>query len=180
VKYYDLGDDLRKQYQDALQKHIKSVQEAGKELGVSPHLLMIHDLSKWSEEEFVPYALHFFGGGAPNLFAPAWLHHIHYNPHHWQHWVFPDNFELKGANTFQGTVMMPEEYALEMIADWIGASRVYSNTDDMSKWLRKSVPKIKLHPATREYVTKILKDIGYKSLFEEIQFSDLREGNGDD
>src|SRR3972149_88807 len=74
----------------SLKEHIAFVQEAGQKIGVSSEQLEIHDNSKWSDDEFAGYALHFHGGGAPDLFAKAWLHHIHYNPHHPEYWLLPE------------------------------------------------------------------------------------------
>lgn len=48
-------------------------------------------------------------------FDAAWLHHIHANPHHWQHWILHED---------SGKVIvlvMPLAAINEMVADWIGA-----------------------------------------------------------
>ena len=50
--------------------------------------LNIHDLSKYSEEEYKAYDLYFYGTKTEKVkkdFDYAWLHHIHENPHHWQY-----------------------------------------------------------------------------------------------
>lgn len=46
-----------------------------------------HDLSKWSEAEFEPYALYFNVDKKKYLdeFNKAWNHHQKTNPHHWQY-----------------------------------------------------------------------------------------------
>ena len=65
--------------------------------------LNIHDLSKYSQEEYYAYDNYFYGAETEKVkkdFDYAWLHHIHQNPHHWQHWVL--------VNDDGGT------YALEM------------------------------------------------------------------
>ena len=52
--------------------------------------LNIHDLSKYGKEEYKAYDLYFYGDKTEKVkkdFDYAWLHHIHENPHHWQHWV---------------------------------------------------------------------------------------------
>lgn len=149
--------DVLDKYFTTVIAHITAVQEAGHRIGVQSWQLQEHDVSKFSREEFGGYALHFHGGGAPNEFAYAWLHHIHFNPHHWQYWMFPDNFTPKGSLVVENGVMeMPPNYALEMVADWMGASAVYSGTDDMSDWLSKNMSRITLHTNTARYVRDVL------------------------
>lgn len=76
-------------------------------LGV-PWLGLIHDLSKFLPDEFVPYARHFYGNypscdelrgdwrytytgltkeDVKREFDIAWLQHQKRNRHHWQYWV---------------------------------------------------------------------------------------------
>lgn len=151
-------------YKISLTRHIEFVQEAGRLIGVAGEQLDLHDKSKWSEEEFYGYAMHFHGGGAPDEFARAWLHHIHHNPHHWQHWIFSDGFTPKGSNVENGVVEMPQKYALEMIADWMGASRAYTGSWDMKDWLYKNMPRIRVHSNTAEYVRQTLDHLGYADI----------------
>lgn len=149
---WDLSEQVALSYADSLRRHIDEVQKAGYDLGVPDEQLEVHDLSKWSDEEFPAYAMNFHGGGAPDPFSLAWLHHIHHNPHHWQFFLFPDRYTPEGSTVENGCVYMPEQYALEMIADWIGASIVYSGTADMSKWLSKNWSRIRLHSKTQSYI----------------------------
>jgi hypothetical protein len=152
----------------ALCGHITYVREAGKKLNVSKEQLMVHDASKWSREEFVGYAQNFHGNKAGvrvvDEFANAWLNHIHHNPHHWQHWIFPDGFTPKESAVENGTVYMPPAYALEMVADWMGASMSYTGSWDMADWLQKNMSKIKLHSRTAAYVRGILDNLGYADI----------------
>lgn len=155
-----------KEYEKSLVNHIAWVQSAGKIIGVSDDQLSIHDQSKWTDEEFYAYAKHFNGGGAPDKFAFAWLHHIHHNPHHWQHWIFSDGFTPKASKLVEnGVLPMPEKYILEMIADWLGASREYTGSWNMADWLNDHLdpmkPKIILHPETKNLLDEILASIGY-------------------
>jgi hypothetical protein len=157
-------------YSDKLHEHIKYVQEAGRRLGVDPLQLAVHDRSKWTEAEFHHYARQFHGdAGNPNGFAGAWLHHLHKNNHHWQHYIFPDGFSLKGSDLEAGVMPMPEKYALEMIADWMGSSYVYTGSWDMALWLDKNTQKILLHSRTAEYVKKILEDLGYEKMMFKLE-----------
>jgi hypothetical protein len=63
-----------------------------------------HDESKYSEEEFEPYAQHFYGNKDNDFeFEQAWEHHWLTNEHHPEHWLGED---------------MPYIYILEMLCDW--------------------------------------------------------------
>lgn len=159
--------------------HIAAVQEAGIRLGVPEYQLRRHDLSKFHAEQFAPYAMHFHGGGAPKEFARAWLDHIHKEPHHWQHWLFADGFGIKDGDVVGGALPMPETYALEMIADWIGASVVYSGTENMADWLDKNLHKVRLHPRTEAYVDFNLIKLGYEAQVRAARFRQLPNGPGE-
>lgn len=162
---------------ESLTEHIYYVVEAGQKIGVSEEQLDAHDLSKWSVHEFPGYALHFKGmqGGAPDLFAHAWLHHIHHNPHHWQHWIFSDGYTPKNSRVENGVVEMPEIYVLEMVADWMGASRAYTGSWDMTKWLGENLPKINLHSNSWIMLKRILRNDthGYHNILNELQVNGL-------
>lgn len=78
-----------------------------------------HDLSKYSDEEFIPYRKKFFPADGDvfieNEFDKAWIHHYTHNPHHWNHWV--------------GKVeKMPKIYVVEMTLDWIAMGIKFNNT----------------------------------------------------
>lgn len=149
-------------YLESLVLHIRSVQEAGRKLGVDEQQLRFHDQSKFSDAEFPAYAEHFHGGKPnPDRFAAAWLHHIHANPHHWNHWLFADGFSPKGSNVEAGAVEMPRRYALEMVADWMGSSMAYTGSWDMTKWLTENMGRIRLHSRTAAFVRDILRGLGY-------------------
>lgn len=160
-------------YLDSLQRHISAVQTAGIRLGLPFELLKKHDQSKFSQEEFMPYALNFFmEDGTPRPkpeepgskdiqieynFTLAWLHHMHLNDHHWQHWIFPDAYSKPtlveiDTMTEDGVMKMPSQCVLEMISDWMGASYTYTGSWDMKEWLESNMPRITLHPKTAEYL----------------------------
>lgn len=170
IEWYVPIHALRK-YEESLEAHIFYVQQAGRRLGVSEHQLEIHDQSKYSMDEFPFYAMHFHGPGDPDGFARAWLHHMNHNPHHWQHWIFPDGFTPKGSKVENGVVEMPQNYALEMIADWYGASMAYTKSWDMTKWLDENMPRIRLHSKTASYIRRILEAEGYGDLVYRQKFA---------
>lgn len=140
-------------------RHKRFVLIAGRKLPkkyrVSWYRLLIHDWSKFTISEAPHYGRHFFGDKqAPDKFEKAWLHHIHKNPHHWQHWIFQDGKYHE----------MPKKFVKEMITDWMGAEKAYNGSWDMSGWLLANLNKIQINDNTREYVYKILEEIGYKEV----------------
>lgn len=146
-------------YKDTLELHLECIKKAGEQLELPWYLIKSHDKSKWTVWEFEPYARWHKGPkDNPIGYAKAWLHHIHHNMHHWQHWIFPDNYTLGTEN---GVVRMPKTYALEMVADWMAASKAYTGSWDMSEWLKTNVPKITVHSETSDYLMEVLHDLGY-------------------
>ena len=159
-------------YLATLFDHITYVREAGEKLGVSRSQLNYHDRSKFDLEELPYYVRNFQGDKAdPDGFAKAWLHHIHWNEHHWQHWMFPDGFTPKGSKVENGIVFMPEEYVTEMVADWMGASKAYTGSFNMEEWLTGNLPKIKLHSESWAILGRVLSDMpgGYRGLIVDMQ-----------
>lgn len=167
---YGVTQAVAYEFAASLESHITYVREAGRQLGVEEWQLEQHDLSKWSVLEFPAYARHFHGGGDPDGFAVAWLHHIHSNPHHWQHWIYPDGFTPKGSSVENGVVEMPEHCALEMLADWMGAGRAYTGSWDMTEWLTKNIPKIRVHSNTARFLKMHLVGLGYDQVVASYQF----------
>lgn len=92
--------------------------------------LLEHDLSKFSQEESA-YAYYLFNGDhhpkTIQNFRLAWHHHKHHNPHHPEYWFSVG----KKGDTYP--LDMPNEYIVEMLADWVGAGQVYGNT--LEEWL---------------------------------------------
>lgn len=118
--------------------------------------LSVHDLSKYGEEEYAAYDKYFYGTKtkeAEKDFDYAWLHHIHQNPHHWQHWVL--------INDEDGIVglEMPENYVYEMICDWWSFSHKTGNLYEIFDWYENHKNNMILHPNTKKLVERILNDI---------------------
>jgi hypothetical protein len=159
---YGVSEEAYIRYAKSLKDHINCVIEAFIEkLGGNYGEVEYHDLSKWKPCEFPFYAKHFQGGGDPNGFSRAWLHHLHNNPHHWQYWMFPDNFSPKGSNVINGCLPMPHDFCMEMVADWMGASKAYTGDWNMSKWLKDNFHKVKLHPDSLYGTKATLLELGY-------------------
>lgn len=87
---------------------------------------IMHDMSKFSSTEFAPSARYFQGGSSPidmeksvKGYSEAWLHHKAHNKHHQWYWMDWDR------NQNPVPCRIPANYVYEMIADWIGAGKVY-------------------------------------------------------
>jgi hypothetical protein len=135
---------------------------------------ILHDVSKFRPVEFWPYNRYLAGDRSdPAGLARALLHHWNANPHHYQYWLDrPDHSEhyrqmfAQSGLVQDGVFEMPETYAREMVADWLGATRVHTGSWDMSDFLKANLPLMKLHPRTRQYVISILKELGYAEASE--------------
>jgi len=123
--------------------------------------------------EYPHYARQFHGDkGDPAGFARAWLHHIHCNDHHWNHFLFSDGYSpYKSGIEPSGAMPMPVVCIREMVADWMGASKAYTGSWDMSEWLNDNLDlgspetsKIKLHAYTADILFDVLHSIGYRQI----------------
>jgi hypothetical protein len=127
------------------------------------HRIKTHDLSKWTEE-YKAYDKYFYGGEktkeVKDAFNFAWLHHIHSNPHHWQHWVL--------INDEDGTTAleMPEEYVIEMLCDHLAFSFKSGKLDEIFDWYKTHKANMILHKNTKILYEDLL-DRYKKALKEE-------------
>lgn len=120
-----------------------------------PHLrwqILVHDLSKFRPQEWIPYARTFYKSDGSGQYVPdekfnqAWLKHIHRNPHHWQYWVLRED---------SGDVIaldMPKKYIEEMVADWAGAGRAITGRWEIKEWYEKNRRKMSLSENTEAEV----------------------------
>lgn len=155
-------------------KHKYFVFIAGLKTGAPIWRLIVHDLSKFRLDEFIPYAQYFYDDGlkkredidsfllfsnpesAPfgyfvkDRFNMAWLLHQRRNPHHWQWWY------LVQDNDPSTPIPMPESFIREMVADWAGAGRTITGGWTVAEWYNKNKDKIQLHPDTRELVEMLI------------------------
>lgn len=135
--------------------------------------LIVHDWTKFTTTEWVPYVNWFHG---PNAYKPskgstgylhkpgddiafdeAWRHHWTSNPHHWQYWLKYDDDGTQRAN------WMMKIYAREMIADWYGAGMAQGKPD-IDAWYLANKDNIKLHDDTRYYVTQVIREAKQKGI----------------
>lgn len=91
---------------------------------------LVHDLSKYSPEEFLVGAKYYQGTRSPNNaereekgVSNAWLHHKGRNKHHFEYWI--DYSADKSNDRILAGIKMPRRYVAEMIFDRVSASRVY-------------------------------------------------------
>ena len=111
-------------------------------------LIKGHDESKFSEEEFEPYAQKWHGNGIKTPeYEEAWEHHWQNNEHHPEYWLGED---------------MPYIYILEMICDWGSFSIASGNMKELSDFYynkAKEDPEKMLSEATKEIIEDILSSI---------------------
>lgn len=132
---------------DWLMENCPSVFE-GVDFGMFMELIKEHDESKFSEEEFEPYAQKWFGDKKKTFeYEEAWKHHWQNNEHHPEYWLGED---------------MPLIYILEMICDWGSFSIAKGNLKELSEFYynkAKGDPEKNLSEATKEIIEDILSRI---------------------
>ena len=90
------------------------------DLDLFNEMIADHDDSKFSEEEFEPYAQKWFGDKKKTLeYEEAWKHHWMNNEHHPEFWLGED---------------MPYIYILEMLCDWGSFSMKSGNLKELSNF----------------------------------------------
>lgn len=139
-----------------LQKHLPNIAELA-----DYDKLQRHDESKFCDEESEAYDAYFYGGNRSakvvNDFNYAWLHHIHANLHHWQHWVLFEDDPSSGVP--YKILEMPQDDAIEMILDWWSFSWAADDLMGIFAWYEKHKDIMQLHPKTRSFVEEVLKQI---------------------
>lgn len=147
-----------------LLKHKWYVLKAGRLTGVPLWRLLVHDWNKFTLSEFGRYARNFQGdyskspvdrGQVSAEFTFAWLHHENRSPHHWGYWI-PRTGQSAGK-----PLPMPVTQVREMIADFMGASKAYTDSWNIATWLNKTGPEMHLHSETLNIVNDVMIGIGY-------------------
>lgn len=151
-----------REYCDYIEDHLLNVEKAWEIIKVSckdmnviyddylywkiDAMVQAHDVSKMSDEEFLPYCHNFFPIGLekdPAGFAAAWEHHKTYNPHHWENWT-------KIRETY------PNEQACHcvcMIIDWMAMGMKFGDTAE--KYYEANRHKIELPEWAEKFVGEI-------------------------
>lgn len=107
-----------------------------------------HDDSKFSDEEFEPYAQKWFGDGKKTPeYEAAWEHHYKNNKHHPEYWEGKD---------------MPNPHILEMLCDWLSFGLKANNPSEILDFYRskaKDDPEKNLSEKTKAHIEEYLKVI---------------------
>ena len=158
-----VSPEVYEKYTDYLTRHIKYVQEYSRKFGVNEEQLAKHDASKYSKLEFVSYANYFYGNKEDWLddYELAWLHHLKFNPHHWNYWVLYPNTKEEGSSSLQigkklNVIEMPEMYVREMLADWMGAGKAITGSEDIEEWIVDNYTNILLHPNSIQNLNNLM------------------------
>lgn len=187
VKFYNNYKEADKAYKKYLKDHIENVKRSWNEV-LRPYLeepgnliefddatveeldhiqiqINNHDKSKYSAEEYEPYRNSFYPTCQKDLselnknkYDLAWLHHIHVNSHHPQHWILETDSE--------GLKVLDMDFSsiCEMLCDWHSFSALYP-TSTCDKWYNQNKNKIKLSFNTKQLVEKLLVAFKGNSLF---------------
>lgn len=106
----------------------------------------VHDNSKYSEDELIPYANYFFGekndAAAKEFKAAADLHKSR-NAHH------PEFWQKRGE-------IMPLNFVIEMVCDWWAFSLINNAPTKTLMWYEMNKKKLNLSPETTKTVEQIL------------------------
>ena len=135
------------QFADWLKENLPELFE-DMDIEIFDDIIAEHDDSKFSEEEFEPYAQKWFGNGEKTLeYEEAWKHHWMNNEHHPEFWLGED---------------MPYIYILEMLCDWGSFSIKSGNFRELSDFYynkAKDDEEKMLSDATKEIIEEILEKI---------------------
>lgn len=168
---------MSKAYNDYLENHISNVKKAfdwivdhdilehlsDDEIESYTKIVYNHDRSKYSEEEYESYDSYFYPETIEKEettteemvenFNRAWLHHIHENPHHWQHWVlYQDDGDVIPLH-------MPYVYVIEMICNWWSFGLKTGDLYEIFAWYEENKQSMTLNSQTRCDVETILEKI---------------------
>lgn len=140
-----------------------------KELDQVVSLIIDHDNSKWSRNEFGAYRRSFFPvdekekEDTKQEFDYAWNHHYKHNPHHWQYWIHFKSYEKLVLNCKDNhkkvkaslvVLKMPTIYLVEMLCDWLAMSLKFKNNP--LEWYEKNKNEIWLHEETEKKLISLL------------------------
>lgn len=128
---------------------------------------LVHDLSKYSPDEFWEGVKYYQGNYSPirnckevEGYSKAWLHHKGRNKHHYEYWY-------DYATPIESPVM-PLKYYLEMVCDTLAAGMTYQgdkwDQHYQLKYWHRVKDKAIIHPKMAELLEKTYEDISEKGL----------------
>lgn len=129
----------------------------------------MHDWSKFSPSEFWESVKYYNGHKSPiiickmeNGYSKAWLHHKGRNKHHPEYWT---DLAIPGK-----AVIMPYEYAAEMICDKMAAGIAYNGDawtkDTQINYYRKERKKALIHPQIDKFMLDVFTQVSENGLNE--------------
>ncbi len=134
-------------FADWLKENLPELFE-GIDIELFDDMIREHDASKFSEEEFEPYAQKWFNNSGETLeYREAWKHHWTHNEHHPEFWLGED---------------MPYIYILEMLCDWGSFGMKTGNLRELSDFYynkAKDDEEKNLSDNTKEIIEEILDKI---------------------
>ena len=123
---------------------------------------LVHDLSKYSPEEFGYGVKYYQGNRSPHErereligYSHGWMHHKGRNKHHFEYWT---DYSLK--TKVMSPVKMPLKYVKEMFCDRVAASKIYmkdkyTNSSPLEYFLKAKGRRV-IHPDTSALIEKLL------------------------
>ncbi|MBP3922707.1 MAG: catalase [Ruminiclostridium sp.] len=147
---------------NTITSHKKEVMRLCFKLGLYKQGIM-HDLSKYSPQEFLSGVIYYTGNKSPNTLekqmtgmSEAWLHHKGRNKHHYEYWI--DHGSEPGS-PIRG-MRMPVRYVVEMFCDRIAAGKVYYKDKYHDgrplEYFLKGQHRYTMHPDTKRLLGKLL------------------------
>ncbi|MBE6781109.1 MAG: catalase [Ruminococcaceae bacterium] len=139
---------------------------------------LLHDLSKYSPNEFFAGVKYYQGYRSPNEiqrelfgYSSAWLHHKGRNRHHFEYWN-----DVNPLTKRYEPVKMPVKYLKEMFCDRVAASKIYQGKNYTDShpldYFKRGRAADYMHKDTAETLEKwliMLKEEGEKATFEHIK-----------
>ena len=135
---------------------------------------LLHDLSKYSPEEFRIGVRYYQGDKSPNAaermekgYSEAWMHHKGRNKHHYEYWS-DLSLETRKYEYFP----MPRKYLVEMVMDRRAACMTYQGDKYTCAspliYLQSSKERLLMNEQTQrelEYILTMLRDEGEEKTF---------------
>lgn len=139
---------------------------------------LMHDLSKFSFEEFFESIKYYNGKVSPiNIckkdkgYSSSWLHHKGRNKHHDSYWV-----DLSAP---QAAPVIPYKYVAEMICDKLSASITYNgkdwtNSSEYDYWQIEKT-KIIMNPKTEHFLSAVITEVKDQGIDKVLNKKHLKE-----
>lgn len=140
---------------------------------------VVHDLSKFSPDEFMAGVRYYQGDRSPNAaerhangFSRAWIHHKGRNKHHYEYWL---DMREGGDGTLEGN-LIPTRYMVEMFCDRVAASKVYSkdaytDASPLEYFQRElTIGNLPFHPESAAFLYVLLEHLAQHGEDETVKF----------